>query len=148
MEMPSLLFLCLVAAFSVRAVHGRTLELSIDDEDADDVDMEFSMGESGFPGKCWACEWIVKKMKKFAGPNATVESLTAKFHAICDEIGLLKSLCRKFVKVHLGVLIEEVTTTDDVWTICVNTGACKAEEVDLFFYPKEGGPDTEIKEFQ
>lgn len=103
-----------------------------------------------FPGKCWACEWIVKKMKKFAGPNATVEvkclieyqlqldysvravmqvllsqSLTAKFHAICDEIGRLKSLCRKFVKVHLGVLIEEVTTTDDVKTICVNTGACK-----------------------
>lgn len=24
----------------------------------------------------------------------------------------------------------------------------RPREVDLFFYPKEGGPDTEIKEFQ
>uniref|UniRef100_A0A3B4GZ51 Saposin B-type domain-containing protein n=1 Tax=Pundamilia nyererei TaxID=303518 RepID=A0A3B4GZ51_9CICH len=138
METSSLLLLCLVAAFSVRAVHGRTLEVSIDDEE--DVDIEVSMG---LPGKCWACKWILNKMKKFAGPNATAESLKSKLLSICDEIGLLKSLCRKFVKVHLEELIEELTTTDDVRTICVNTGA-----LDLFFYPKEGGPDTEIKEFQ
>uniref|UniRef100_A0A3P8Q6D5 Saposin B-type domain-containing protein n=1 Tax=Astatotilapia calliptera TaxID=8154 RepID=A0A3P8Q6D5_ASTCA len=94
------------------------------------------------PGKCWACKWILNKVKKLAGPKATAESLKSKLLSICDEIGLLKSLCRKFVKVHLEELIEELTT------ICVNMGACKPREVDLFFYPKEGGPDTEIKEFQ
>ncbi|KAL3968861.1 hypothetical protein ACER0C_028818 [Sarotherodon galilaeus] len=107
----------------VRAVHGRILEVSIDDEE--DVDMEVSMGASGLPGKCWACKWILNKMKKFAGPNATAESLKSKLLSVCDEIGLLKPLCRKFVKAHLDELIEELTTTDDVRTICVNTGACR-----------------------
>ncbi|XP_076733752.1 antimicrobial peptide NK-lysin-like [Maylandia zebra] len=142
METSSLLLLCLVAAFSVRAVHGRTLEVSIDDEE--DVDIEVSMG---LPGKCWACKWILNKMKKFAGPNATAESLKSKLLSICDEIGLLKPLCRKFVKVHLEELIEELTTTDDVRTICVNTGACNPKEVDLFFYPEKGAPRIDVKEF-
>lgn len=53
------------------------------------------------------------------------QNLTSKLKSVCDQIGLLKSLCRKFVKMHLGELIEELTTTDDVRTICVNTGACK-----------------------
>lgn len=48
-----------------------------------------------------------------------------KLLSVCDQIGLLKSLCRKFVKAHLGELIEEVTTSDDVTTICVNAKACK-----------------------
>lgn len=47
-----------------------------------------------------------------------------KLLSICDKIGLLKSLCRKFVRGHLGVLIEELTTSDDVTTICVNAKAC------------------------
>lgn len=89
-------------------------------------------------------------MKKFAGPNATAEvkcphikeiysqdprknttllfflqSIKTKLLSICDEIGILKPMCRKFVKQHLGVLIEELTTTDDVRTICVRTKACK-----------------------
>ncbi|XP_030574489.1 antimicrobial peptide NK-lysin-like [Archocentrus centrarchus] len=145
MEMSSFFFLCLVAACSVRAVHGRTLEVSIDDEE--DLDVEVSMDASGLPGKCWACKWILNKVKKLAGPNATAESLSSKLSSICDEIGLLKSVCRKFVKVHLGELIEELTTTDDVRTICVNMGACKPKEVDLFFYPTKGDSRIEIKEF-
>ena len=51
--------------------------------------------------------------------------MTTKLNSICNEIGLLKAKCHKFVKAHLGELIEELTTTDDVRTICVNTGACK-----------------------
>lgn len=47
-----------------------------------------------------------------------------KLLSVCDQIGLLKSLCRKFVKGHLGELIEELTTNDDVTTICVNSKAC------------------------
>ncbi|XP_006798625.2 antimicrobial peptide NK-lysin-like [Neolamprologus brichardi] len=139
METSSLLFLCLVATFSVRAVHGRTLEVSIDDEE----DVEVSMG---LPGKCWACKWIVNKVKKLAGPNPTAESLKSKLLSVCDGIGLLKSLCRKFVKVHLGELIEELTTTDDVRTICVNMGACKSKELELLFYAENGAPLIDVKE--
>lgn len=54
-----------------------------------------------------------------------LQSITSKLMPVCDQAGLLKSLCRKFVKGHLGVLIEELTTDDDVRTICVNTKACK-----------------------
>ncbi|CAI5696379.1 uncharacterized protein LOC112841639 [Oreochromis niloticus] len=141
METSSLIFLCLVATFSVRAVHGRTLEVSIDDEE--DVDMEVLMG---LPGKCWACEWILNKVKKLAGPNPTAESLKSKLLSVCDGIGLLKSLCRKFVKAHLGELIEELTTTDGVRTICVNMGACKSKELELLFYAENGGPLIDVKE--
>ncbi|XP_076733678.1 antimicrobial peptide NK-lysin-like [Maylandia zebra] len=144
METSSLLFLCLVATFSVRAVHGRTVEVSIDDEE--DVDVGISMGASGLPGKCWACKWILNKVKKLAGPNATAESLKSKLLSVCDGIGLLKSLCRKFVKVHLGELIEELTTTDDVRTICVNMGACKSKELELLFYAENGAPLIDVNE--
>lgn len=54
-----------------------------------------------------------------------LQNVKSKLNAVCNEIGLLKSACRKFVKTHLGELIEELTTSDDVRTICVNTGACK-----------------------
>lgn len=54
-----------------------------------------------------------------------LQSITSKLKSVCAEAGLLKSVCRKFVKVHLGELLEELTTTDDVRTICVNAGACK-----------------------
>uniref|UniRef100_A0A3P9BA80 Saposin B-type domain-containing protein n=1 Tax=Maylandia zebra TaxID=106582 RepID=A0A3P9BA80_9CICH len=120
----------------------RALQHSADDQRQMFRKMRTEMREGELPGKCWACKWILNKVKKLAGPNATAESLKSKLLSICDEIGLLKPLCRKFVKVHLEELIEELTT------ICVNMGACKPREVDLFFYPKEGGPDTEIKEFQ
>lgn len=103
---------------------------------------------------CWACKWALKKVKKIIGNNVTSEVtywtskvqrggrscwkeqqcdffcplcqvIKTKLMSICDQMGLLKSLCRKFVKGHLGVLIEELTTSDDVRTICVNTRACK-----------------------
>lgn len=54
-----------------------------------------------------------------------LQSIKAKLLPICDRAGLLKSMCQKFVKGHLAVLIEELSTTDDVRTICVVTKACK-----------------------
>lgn len=54
-----------------------------------------------------------------------LQKVTMRLKAVCDNIGLLKSMCHKFVDSHLGVLVEELSTTDDVRTICVNTGACK-----------------------
>lgn len=53
------------------------------------------------------------------------QAIKAKLRSVCDGIGLLKSQCRKFVDANLAILIEELTTTDDVRTICVNAGVCK-----------------------
>ncbi|KAL0169721.1 hypothetical protein M9458_034317, partial [Cirrhinus mrigala] len=39
---------------------------------------------------------------------------------ICDE-----SLCRRFVNQYRDTLVEELSTTDDARTICVNIGVCK-----------------------
>ncbi len=43
---------------------------------------------------------------------------------VCDEIGFLKYLCRMLVNKYMGTLIEELSTTDDARTICVNLGVC------------------------
>ncbi|XP_030299163.1 antimicrobial peptide NK-lysin-like [Sparus aurata] len=133
MEQSSVLLVCILVTCCVWTVHGRTLQINTDDQEP--VDIEIS-GEAGkIPGICWACKWALNKVKKVIGPNATTESVTTKLNSVCNEIGLLKALCRKFVKAHLGELIEELTTTDDVRTICVNTGACKPKEwVNLLFY--------------
>uniref|UniRef100_A0A8C6S8X9 Saposin B-type domain-containing protein n=1 Tax=Neogobius melanostomus TaxID=47308 RepID=A0A8C6S8X9_9GOBI len=60
------------------------------------------------PGLCWTCKWVMNK------------TLTSKLLSVCDKIGFLKSRCQKFVKAKLQVLVEELSTTDDVHTICVN----------------------------
>uniref|UniRef100_A0A3B4GUN2 Saposin B-type domain-containing protein n=1 Tax=Pundamilia nyererei TaxID=303518 RepID=A0A3B4GUN2_9CICH len=137
METSSLLFLCLVATFS--GVYRKNLVTNT-------PNMHGCVLYLQLPGKCWACKWILNKVKKLAGPNATAESLKSKLLSVCDGIGLLKSLCRKFVKVHLGELIEELTTTDDVRTICVNTGACKSKELELLFYAENGAPLIDVNE--
>ncbi len=43
---------------------------------------------------------------------------------VCDEIGFLKSLCRLFVNKYISPLVEELSTTDNARTICVNIGVC------------------------
>lgn len=55
----------------------------------------------------------------------SLQGVKSKLNIVCNEIGLLKSLCRKFVNSHIWELVEELSTTDDVRTICVNTGACE-----------------------
>uniref|UniRef100_A0A3B5AUG9 Antimicrobial peptide NK-lysin-like n=1 Tax=Stegastes partitus TaxID=144197 RepID=A0A3B5AUG9_9TELE len=138
----SVLLLCIVAACTVWAVHGRTLEVSISEGEQEEVlDMDL-------PGICWACKWALNKVKKLAGSNSTVE-VRPKLNSVCDQIGLLKSLCRKFVKTHLGELVEELTTTDDVRTICVNVRACKSKELmDASFNPDdEDFPIIEVHGF-
>uniref|UniRef100_A0A3Q3W9M4 Saposin B-type domain-containing protein n=1 Tax=Mola mola TaxID=94237 RepID=A0A3Q3W9M4_MOLML len=79
-------------------------------------------------GVCWLCQWALNKVKKRIGANVTVESLKSKVSSICNEAGFLKSKCRKFVARHLGEFIEELTTTDDVRTICIN-----AKDLDQVF---------------
>nr|XP_020446727.1 antimicrobial peptide NK-lysin-like isoform X1 [Monopterus albus]UIX27086.1 antimicrobial protein NK-lysin-1 [Monopterus albus] len=139
METSSVLLVCILVTCSVWTVHGRTFEVSIDDQKQ--VDVEISVEAGKRPGLCWACKWALNKVKAVIGPNTTTENITTKLKSICDQlgflksktklksicdqIGLLKSMCRKFVTKHLQELIEELTTTDDVRTICVNTRACK-----------------------
>ncbi|MED6294229.1 hypothetical protein CHARACLAT_018864 [Characodon lateralis] len=130
----SFLHLCILLACSVWTLQGRSLQVTIDDDKLGEPVVE----AQGLPGICWGCQWALKKVKKMIGPNATAEAIQSKLKVVCNELGLLKSKCQKFVNKYLGVLIEELTTTDDVKTICVNTGACKAkEQLDLIFYPNE-----------
>ncbi|GAA6213471.1 antimicrobial peptide NK-lysin-like [Lates japonicus] len=146
METSSVLLVCLLVTCSVLTVHGRSFEVNIDDEEQ--VDVEISVEAGKIPGVCWACKWALNKVKKVLGPNATSESVKSKLNSICNEIGLLKSVCRKFVKTHLGELIEELTTSDDVRTICVNTGACKPKELlNELFYLGDEYPQIKIKKF-
>ncbi|XP_051246575.1 NK-lysin tandem duplicate 4 isoform X1 [Dicentrarchus labrax] len=144
METSSVLLVCILVTCSVWTVHGRNIKVKTDDQ----VDVQISVEAGKLPGLCWACKWALKKVKKVMGPNATAENMTPKLLAVCDQIGLLKSLCRKFVKKHLGELIEELTTTDDVKTICVNTGACKPKEMlDLLFYSSDEDSQIEMNEY-
>ncbi|XP_061599684.1 antimicrobial peptide NK-lysin [Cololabis saira] len=144
METSSVLLLSILLTCSVWAVNARRLEISIDDEQQVDMSAEARRP----PGMCWGCKWALGKVRKMVGPNATAERVKAKLNTVCDEIGLLKSACRKFVKSHLGELIVELTTTDDVRTICVHTGACKPKELfDLHSYSKDEEPLIEIHDF-
>lgn len=54
-----------------------------------------------------------------------LQKVKARLIKICNKIGFLKSRCHKFVITHLDELVEELSTTDDVKTICVNVKACK-----------------------
>lgn len=53
------------------------------------------------------------------------DEVKKKLENICDRIGFLKSLCRKFVNKYTDTLVEELSTTDDAKTICINIGVCK-----------------------
>ncbi|MED6261146.1 hypothetical protein ATANTOWER_001391 [Ataeniobius toweri] len=134
MKSCSFLLLCILLACSAWTLQGRNLRVTIDDDKLGEPFVE----AQGLPGICWGCKWALNKVKKIIGPNTTAEAIQSKLKVVCNELGLLKSKCHKFVNKYLGVLIEELTTTDDVKTICVNTGACKAkEQLDLIFYPNE-----------
>ncbi|KAJ7989207.1 hypothetical protein DPEC_G00317110 [Dallia pectoralis] len=107
-------------------------------QDIDDVDLVTSHPEKRMeqqlPGTCWACKWALNKVKKSLKDTSRKEEIKSKLLSICQKIGLLKSVCLTVVKQHLSVLIEELSTTDDVRTICVNIKACKPkEDLDLSY---------------
>uniref|UniRef100_A0AAY5L411 Saposin B-type domain-containing protein n=1 Tax=Esox lucius TaxID=8010 RepID=A0AAY5L411_ESOLU len=90
--------------------------------------------EQQLPGTCWACKWALNKVKKNLPATSNQEQIKGKLLAVCNKVGLLKSLCKSFVNKNLMVLIEELSTTDDVRTICVNIKACKPkEDLDLSY---------------
>ncbi|XP_076013667.1 antimicrobial peptide NK-lysin-like [Genypterus blacodes] len=126
MKMPPVLLVCFLMTCSVWTVYGRCIE--VDDSDQEDMNDEISLEASKLPGLCWACKWALNKVKKELSDNSTVEQVSSKLKGVCNQIGLLKSKCRSFVQKRLEELVEELTTTDDVRTICVNMKACKPKE--------------------
>ncbi|XP_056283305.1 antimicrobial peptide NK-lysin [Pseudoliparis swirei] len=146
METSSGLLVCILVTCSVWTVHGKSFEVNADD--GKQLEVEISVNAGKLPGLCWVCKWALNKVKKAIGPNATAENLVLKLKSVCKQIGLLKPLCSKFVKTHLAELVEELTTTDDVKTICVNTGACKPKEsLDLLSYPRDEELPIEMNEY-
>ncbi|KAM4540772.1 antimicrobial peptide NK-lysin-like isoform 1-T1 [Fundulus diaphanus] len=134
MKVSPFLLLCIFLACSVWMIQGRNLQVNIDDEEL----AEPNAKQQGIPGICWGCKWALDRVKKVLGNNSTAQAITQQLKAVCDKIGLLKSKCKKFVDKNFGVLVEELTTTDDVRTICVNVGACKPkEQLDMIFHPNK-----------
>ncbi|CAL1575201.1 unnamed protein product [Knipowitschia caucasica] len=126
MARSSLVVLCVLLSYSAWIVKGKCVE--IDNEEPNEKEL---LALAKIPGVCWACKWAMNKVKKMVGKNASKEDFKAKLLSVCDQIGLIKSLCRKFVNKHLGVLIEELSTNDDVRTICVNTKACRPKALQM-----------------
>uniref|UniRef100_A0A673MAJ3 Saposin B-type domain-containing protein n=1 Tax=Sinocyclocheilus rhinocerous TaxID=307959 RepID=A0A673MAJ3_9TELE len=73
------------------------------------------------PGLCWACKWVMRKLKKQISNGATPDDIKKKLGMVCDQIGFLKSMCRKFVNQYTDTLVEELSTTDDARTISIKT---------------------------
>ncbi|XP_056623085.1 antimicrobial peptide NK-lysin-like [Triplophysa dalaica] len=118
-------FLVTLVMCSVCAVHWEIREV----ESSEDVDVmpADKMTKQKLPGVCWACNWVMRKVKKMITPNSTKEEIEKDLHAVCEKIGFLKSLCKSFVKKYLGTLVEDLSTTDGPKTICVNVGVCKSK---------------------
>ncbi|KAM4626006.1 antimicrobial peptide NK-lysin-like [Polymixia lowei] len=111
-------------------VHGRQLVFGVDDHDQFEEETSVDAGmDQQLPGVCWACKWALNKVKKTCGRNATVQELKHGLSVVCDQMGFLKFICRILMKKNLETLIEELSTSDDVKTICINIKACKPKEL-------------------
>ncbi|KAM9433501.1 antimicrobial peptide NK-lysin-like [Salvelinus alpinus] len=125
----SLVLLALsLLACSVWKIHGQCQEVDPDDQEVVEKQLEKRM-EQQLKGTCWVCKWALNKVKKSISASSSQEELKQKLLSVCDNVGFLKSMCKGLVKKHLWVLIEELSTSDDVRTICVNIKACKPKEV-------------------
>ncbi|XP_038864804.1 antimicrobial peptide NK-lysin-like [Salvelinus namaycush] len=125
----SLVLLALsLLACSVWKIHGHRQEVDPDDQEVVEAKPKKCM-EQQLKGTCWVCKWALNKVKKSISASSSQEELKQKLLSVCDNVGFLKSMCKGLVKRHLWVLIEELSTSDDVRTICVNIKACKPKEV-------------------
>ncbi|CDQ87959.1 unnamed protein product [Oncorhynchus mykiss] len=125
----SLVLLALsLLACSVWEMHGQCHEVDLDDQEVVEAQPEKRV-EQQLQGTCWVCEWALNKVKKSISSSSSPEEIKQKLLSICDKIPFVKSMCKRLVKKHLWVLIEELSTSDDVRTICVNIKACKPKEV-------------------
>ncbi|KAL4624197.1 non-pathogenic pore-forming peptide-like [Arapaima gigas] len=78
------------------------------------------------PGICWACKWIVNKVKESLprDNSASQSEIRQKLLSVCDLIGFLRFLCKPFVRRSIDVLVEELSTTDTAETVCSHVRAC------------------------
>ncbi|XP_072546492.1 antimicrobial peptide NK-lysin-like [Salminus brasiliensis] len=105
--------------------------LKIDEEHLESLDVteseDLQMPGAELPGKCWACKWAMKKLKRSLGSDAGTEAVKASLYKVCDGIGFLKSMCKRMINQYFDVLVEELSTTDNPATICSNIGLCSSK---------------------
>ncbi|CAB1330663.1 unnamed protein product [Coregonus sp. 'balchen'] len=122
-----LLALCLLAC-SVWEIHGQCQEVDPDDQEVVEAQPEKHM-EQQLMGTCRVCKWALNKVKKSISTSSRQEEVKQKLLSICNKVPFGKCMCEDLVKKHLWVLIEELSTSDDVRTICINIKACKPKEI-------------------
>uniref|UniRef100_A0A3B3R1T0 Saposin B-type domain-containing protein n=1 Tax=Paramormyrops kingsleyae TaxID=1676925 RepID=A0A3B3R1T0_9TELE len=94
-------------------------------ETSEDLQELEALLEEQLPGLCWACKWIVKKARKLIGDNKTPDRMRDVLNRVCDQIGFLKSQCKRFLGKVMDTLVEELSTTDSPQQACINLNACK-----------------------
>uniref|UniRef100_A0A8C9QVQ5 Saposin B-type domain-containing protein n=2 Tax=Scleropages formosus TaxID=113540 RepID=A0A8C9QVQ5_SCLFO len=128
--------ICILLGFlatSAMAFHLEFRELDLQESGGNETGKDLWRFEEKvdgqLPGVCWACKWIVNKVKKsLPRDNSEKQNeVRDKLHRVCDKIGFLKSLCKKFVTKTIDILVEELSTTDDAKTICVKVRACSSK---------------------
>uniref|UniRef100_A0A8C9VXI6 Saposin B-type domain-containing protein n=1 Tax=Scleropages formosus TaxID=113540 RepID=A0A8C9VXI6_SCLFO len=158
--------ICILLGFlatSAMAFHLEFRELDLQESGGNETGKDLWRFEEKvdgqLPGVCWACKWIVNKVKKSLPRDNSEKQVhdllftpcfkhmdalwifawslmfyfshqnevRDKLHRVCDKIGFLKSLCKKFVTKTIDILVEELSTTDDAKTICVKVRACSSK---------------------
>ncbi|XP_072545524.1 antimicrobial peptide NK-lysin-like isoform X2 [Salminus brasiliensis] len=150
--MPRSILLAFLLIGTVCAMHLEYLKADSDEETLDDfvqavvqavaqadvLAEEQKMNERKLPGPCWACKWAMNKLKTHLGQNEKAEAIKKKLLKVCDGIGLLKNICQKIIHKFIDTLTEELSTSDDPKTICINIGICKAKPLPKYLqaFPK------------
>ncbi|XP_039520664.1 antimicrobial peptide NK-lysin-like [Pimephales promelas] len=115
----------LLATLLICSVCALDLELHRGDFPGDELERLGKLAQSEqLPGLCWACKWAMGKLKRLVSTKSTQGEIRTMLSHVCDEIGFLKYLCRTFVARYINTLVEELSTTDNARTICVNIGVC------------------------
>uniref|UniRef100_A0A4W5LUK4 Saposin B-type domain-containing protein n=1 Tax=Hucho hucho TaxID=62062 RepID=A0A4W5LUK4_9TELE len=125
-----LLALSLLACL-VWEIHGQCQEFDLDDQDDQDVveaQPEKRMAQQLF-GTCGVCKKALNKLKTYISTSSRQEEIKQKLLSFCNKLPIGKSICEDLVKKHFQVMIDELTRSDGVRTICVDFKACKPKEV-------------------
>ncbi|XP_048831587.1 antimicrobial peptide NK-lysin-like isoform X3 [Brienomyrus brachyistius] len=103
----------------------RELYIQKFNETGEDLQELEALLEEELPGVCWACKWIVRKVRRLIGDNKTPENVKDVLSQVCDKIGFLRSMCKRFISKVSDMLVEELSTTDNPRQACMNLKACK-----------------------
>uniref|UniRef100_A0A4W4GZW3 Saposin B-type domain-containing protein n=1 Tax=Electrophorus electricus TaxID=8005 RepID=A0A4W4GZW3_ELEEL len=132
------ILICVLFACSACAMHLEYLKIesaeddllnSVLDQYYESEGLSETLPKTGADPFCWACKWVVKKVKKHLITNAKAEVIKNKLLQVCDQIRLMKTKCKKMVTKYMDVLTDELSTTDDPQTVCINVGICKSNPI-------------------